>query len=247
MKKIRIDQYLVENGYFESRENAKRHIMAKQVLVNEEPIIKPGEMINPDKIKDVRVKNACPYVSRAGLKLAAAVKEFNIQFSDKVMLDVGSSTGGFCDYALQNGIKQVVALDVGTNQLAYKIRINPKVKVCEQTNFRTIDKDFFEDKFDIITMDVSFISSLLLVDNVYQFLEDDGLFILLIKPQFEADQSIKRNKKGVIVDSKVNEQVKDNVILAIKEHNFKCLGVIPSPIKGGNGNQEFIALFKKAQ
>lgn len=244
MKK-RLDVYLVEEGYFDSREQAKRNIMARNVLINDEPLIKPGDNIDPEKIKSVRVKDSCPYVSRAGLKLKAAIDSFDLDFKDKEMLDVGSSTGGFCDCALQHGASHVVALDVGTNQLAYKLRVDPRITVQEQTNFRTIEPDFFNKQFDLITMDVSFISSLLLVDNVYHNLKEDGYFVLLIKPQFEAGREVKRNKKGVITDIDVINQVKEQVVNEIKNHGFKCLNVIPSPIKGMSGNQEFIALFAK--
>lgn len=244
MKK-RLDVYLVEEGYFDSREQAKRNIMARNVLINDEPLIKPGDNIDPEKIKSVRIKDSCPYVSRAGLKLKAAIDGFDLDFKDKEMLDVGSSTGGFCDCALQHGASHVVALDVGTNQLAYKLRVDPRITVQEQTNFRTIESNFFNQQFDLITMDVSFISSLLLVDNVYHYLKEDGYFVLLIKPQFEAGREVKRNKKGVITDIDVINQVKDQVIEEIKNHGFKCLNVIPSPIKGMSGNREFIALFAK--
>lgn len=243
--KQRVDVYLVEQGYFESREQAKRHIMAKNVLINDEPCIKPGDNIDTNKVTSVRIKQRCPYVSRAGLKLKKAIDKWHLNFKDKRMLDVGSSTGGFCDCALQHGAKEIVALDVGTNQLFYNLRIDPRIQVCEQTNFRTIPKDFFDQPFDIITMDVSFISSLLLIDNVYYNLKDDGIFILLIKPQFEAGREIKRNKKGVIDNLTIVNQVKDDVVSEIKNHGFKCLGVCESPIKGASGNTEFLALFSK--
>ena len=245
MSKIRLDIYLYEEGYFDSREKAKRNIMAKNVLINDEPKIKPGELIDPKNIKSIRVKDKCPYVSRAGLKLAKAIEVFNLDLTNKVMLDVGSSTGGFVDCALQNGIGKVVALDVGTNQLAYKLRNHKQVKVFEQTNFRTIPNNFFKDKFDIITMDVSFISSLLLVENVYNNLKDDGIFILLIKPQFEAGIEVKRNKHGVIVNQEDINRVKNEVVNKIKDYGFKCIDVINSPIKGAKGNQEFLSLFVK--
>ena len=146
MSKQRLDLYLVENNYFQSREQAKRHIMAKCVYVNDEPIIKPGSIVDLNKPINIRIKTKCPFVSRAGLKLLKAIEYFKLDLTNKIMLDVGSSTGGFCDCALQHGIKQVYALDVGTNQLAYKIRTNPQVLVFEQTNFRTIPHDFFNVK-----------------------------------------------------------------------------------------------------
>lgn len=242
--KIRIDQFLVNNNYFETRQQAKTNIMAGNVLVDNEKIIKPGEMINPEKIKEIRIKtNSCKYASRAGLKLEQAIKEMNIDFQDKIVLDVGSSTGGFTDCALTYGAKEVNALDVGTNQLLYRLRNNKRVKVFEQTNFRTIPKDFFGQKFDIIMMDVSFISISLLIENVYNNLKDDGYFVVLIKPQFEAGKEIERTKKGVIKNKKDNENVKNDVVDMIKNNGFKCENIIKTKLKGTNGNQEYVGLF----
>jgi len=156
MSKIRIDVHLVEEGYFDTREKAKRAIMARQVLVNDTPVYKAGESFKLENIKSIRIKgNLCPYVSRGGLKLEKAIKYWDLQLGGKIMLDVGSSTGGFTDCALQHGIDHVYALDVGTNQLVYKIREDERVSVFEKTNFRTIDENFFDVKFDLITMDVS--------------------------------------------------------------------------------------------
>ena len=135
------------------------------------------------------------------------------------------------------------SLDVGTNQLLYRLRNDKRVKVFEQTNFRTIPEDFFGEKFDIIMMDVSFISISLLIENVYKNLKDDGYFVVLIRPQFEAKKEIERTKKGVIKYEKDNENVKNDVVEMIKNNGFKCLNVIKTKLKGTNGNQEYIGLF----
>ncbi len=246
MSKIRIDIYLVEHGFFPTREKAKRAIMAHQVLVNETPVYKAGETFKLENIKDVRIKgNVCPYVSRGGLKLAKAIEVFSIDCNNKTMLDVGSSTGGFTDCALQHGITSVAALDVGTNQLDYKIRNDDRVLVFEQTNFRTIKSDFFNNQFDLITMDVSFISALLLVDNVKMLLKDDGIFICLIKPQFEAGIRAERNHKGVITDPNIHLDVVSKFNESILTKGLYINNIIDSPIKGGNGNREFLAYITK--
>ena len=245
MSKVRIDSYLVEQGYFESREKAKRNIMAGLVLINDEKVAKPGDTYRLSDIKEIRLKgNECPYASRAGFKLEKAIKVFKVDMKDKIMLDVGSSTGGFTDCALIFGVKKVFALDVGTNQLIYRLRSDKRVEVYEKTNFRTIEKDFFKEKFDIITMDVSFISTILLMNNVVANLKKDGKFIMLIKPQFEAGREVVRTSKGIIKDEKVFKDVKVSIVKAATEKGLKCLNIIDSPIKGKNGNQEFLAIFK---
>lgn len=204
MAKIRIDQYLAEKGFVDSREKAKRSVMAGIVYIGNERVNKASEKFTEEELAKVIVKGKeCKYVSRAGLKLEKAIKIWNLNVEDKNMLDVGSSTGGFTDCALQHGMKHVVALDVGTNQLVYKLRVDERVTVMEQTNFRTVSVSDFEHKFDFITMDVSFISIKLLIENVEKLLKEDGVFICLIKPQFEVGKNIERNSKGVIVDYNV--------------------------------------------
>ncbi len=246
MAKVRIDKYLVEHDYFETREKAKRSIMAGIVLVNDMPVYKAGDMFDPEKIKEVRIKgDICPYASRGGLKLKKAIDTFNLDMKDKVMLDVGASTGGFTDCALKHDVEKVYALDVGTNQLIYRLREDGRVLVFEQTNFRTIDDDFFDTKFDFITMDVSFISTKLLIENVSNNLKDDGLFICLIKPQFEAGKDVQRNNKGVITDKAVHNKVVKDFVLNCKNVGLYVNKVIYSPIKGGSGNVEFLSLISK--
>ncbi len=246
MAKVRIDVYLVEKGYFETREKAKRSIMAGVVLVNNQPVHKAGENFKEEEIKEVRIKgDICPYASRGGLKLEKAIKRWNLSFDNQLMLDVGSSTGGFTDCALQNGARKVAALDVGTNQLVYKLRIDPRVEVYEQTNFRTIEKDFFSEKFDYITMDVSFISTNLLMENVAKNLKDEGKFICLIKPQFEAGKDAPRNENGVILDRNIHFNVITKFVENAMNHGLYLNKLTTSPIKGGKGNREFLGLLSK--
>ncbi len=244
MAKIRIDEYLLKNNYFTQLDDLKRHIMAGKVLINQQIITSGATKYNVEDIKDVVIKKKDnKYSSRAGYKLEKAITYWELDFKDKIVLDVGASTGGFVSCALAFGAHKVYALDVGTNQLDYNLRVNPNVKVFEQTNFRTIDKKFFNQKFDIITMDVSFISIKLLLSNVKKFLKDDGIFICLIKPQFEADKDVHRNK-GIIVDEKVHKQVIENIKENVTNHNMKFEDVIESPIQGAKGNKEFLALIK---
>lgn len=247
MKKIRIDQYLADNGFVESREKAKRSIMAGIVYIDVERVNKPSETFTPQQLEKVVVKGKeCPFVSRAGLKLERALKYWDIDINQLTMLDVGSSTGGFTDCALQAGAKHVVALDVGTNQLVYKLRTHPQVTVMEKTNFRTITKSQFDYEFDIITMDVSFISIKLLLANVSMLLKDGGIFICLIKPQFEVGRDVERNSKGVITDYSVYQPLLIDMITTFASFDLVINDIILSPIKGGNGNIEFLAHVSKS-
>lgn len=242
---MRIDEYLVKNKYFGDAKQASAYIMAGKVFVNEQKIAKPGEMINGEESFDIRIKNTRKYVSRGGLKLERAIDYWELDFEDKTVLDVGSSTGGFVDVALRAGAKKVVALDVGTNQLDYKLRVDPRVEVFEKTNFRTIAEDFFQGQFDIITMDVSFISVRLLLENIYANLKDEGIFICLIKPQFEAEKNLLDADKGIIVDADVRDEIVAKTIKEIEKNKFVVEDVIPSPITGAKGNKEFLALIRK--
>lgn len=246
MAKIRIDQYLADNGIVDSREKAKRSVMAGIVYIGSERVNKASEKFTEEQLSQVVVKGKeCPYVSRAGLKLEKAIKIWNLQMDGKQMLDVGSSTGGFTDCALQNGMKHVVALDVGTNQLVYKLRVDERITVMEQTNFRTVETDAFETLFDFITMDVSFISIKLLLANVSKLLKQDGQFICLIKPQFEVGKDVVRNAKGVITDYEVYRPLLLDMKVEFESHGLFMNDISVSPIKGGKGNIEFLVRVTK--
>ena len=244
MKKERIDVLLVEQGFFDSREKAKRAIMAGIVHDDYDIIDKPGTKIPIDS--NLHVKgNIMPYVSRGGLKLERALKEFSLDLKDKIMVDIGSSTGGFTDCALQNGAKLVYAVDVGTNQLVWKLRNDPRVIVKEQTNFRYATIELFENGVpSFATIDVSFISLKYIFDALKNILSFNDQVVALIKPQFEACRE-DVGKKGIVKDKKIHCRVIEKVIEFARADGFILEKLTYSPITGGEGNIEFLGLFVK--
>ena len=244
MKKERIDVLLVEQGFFDSREKAKRAIMAGIVHDDYDIIDKPGTKIPIDS--NLHVKgNIMPYVSRGGLKLERALKEFSLDLKDKIMVDIGSSTGGFTDCALQNGAKLVYAVDVGTNQLVWKLRNDPRVIVKEQTNFRYATIELFENGVPSFAMiDVSFISLKYIFDALKNILSFNDQVVALIKPQFEAGRE-DVGKKGIVKDKKIHCRVIEKVIEFARADGFILEKLTYSPITGGEGNIEFLGLFVK--
>ena len=243
MEKKRIDLLLVEQGFFDSREKAKRAIMAGIVHNDHEIIDKPGTKV-PVDMKVFVKGSVMPYVSRGGLKLEKALKYFDITMTDRVMVDIGSSTGGFTDCALQNKAKRVYAVDVGTNQLVWKLRNDPRVVVKEKTNFRHATTDLFEYELpNIATIDVSFISLKLIFEPLKDILNDGDDIVALIKPQFEAGRE-DVGKKGIVKDAKIHQRVIENVISYANECLFSIQNLTYSPITGGEGNIEFLAHFK---
>ena len=243
MEKKRIDLLLVEQGFFDSREKAKRAIMAGIVHNDHEIIDKPGTKVPVDMKLFVK-GSVMPYVSRGGLKLEKALKYFGITMTDRVMVDIGSSTGGFTDCALQNKAKRVYAVDVGTNQLVWKLRNDPRVVVKEKTNFRHATTDLFEYELpNIATIDVSFISLKLIFEPLKDILNDGDDIVALIKPQFEAGRE-DVGKKGIVKDAKIHQRVIENVISYANECQFSIQNLTYSPITGGEGNIEFLAHFK---
>ena len=244
MEKKRIDLLLVEQGFFDSREKAKRAIMAGIVHNDHEIIDKPGTKVPVDM--ELFVKGSVmPYVSRGGLKLEKALKYFDITMTDRVMVDIGSSTGGFTDCALQNKAKRVYAVDVGTNQLVWKLRNDSRVVVKEKTNFRHATTDLFEYELpNIATIDVSFISLKLIFEPLKDILNDGDDIVALIKPQFEAGRE-DVGKKGIVKDAKIHQRVIENVISYANECQFSIQNLTYSPITGGEGNIEFLGLFVK--
>lgn len=243
MEKKRIDLLLVEQGFFDSREKAKRAIMAGIVHNDHEIIDKPGTRVPVDMKLFVK-GSVMPYVSRGGLKLEKALKYFDITMTDRVMVDIGSSTGGFTDCALQNKAKRVYAVDVGTNQLVWKLRNDPRVVVKEKTNFRHATTDLFEYELpNIATIDVSFISLKLIFEPLKDILNDGDDIVALIKPQFEAGRE-DVGKKGIVKDAKIHQRVIENVISYANECQFSIQNLTYSPITGGEGNIEFLAHFK---
>ena len=245
-KKMRLDEYLVENEYFENLDVAQRQIMIGNVIINEQKIEKAGEIINIEKIKSIRIKEKdIPYVSRGGLKLEKAIKEFNLDFENKIVMDVGASTGGFTDCALQNGAKFVYAVDVGTNQLDWKLRTNNKIKSIENKHINNLEKEDIEDEIDIIVMDISFISIKRVLHKIEEFLKKDGFTVFLIKPQFEAERE--DIEKGIVKDTNVHKKIIDDIVEESKKYNLYLQNLTESPIKGTKGNTEYLAVFSKEE
>lgn len=238
-KKERIDVLLVERGLIETREKAKRSVMAGLVFCNNERIDKPGAKVDIDA--ELLVKgDLLPYVSRGGLKLEKAITEFQFDLQDKVVIDIGSSTGGFTDCALQNGAKLVYAVDVGYNQLAWKLRQDERVVVLERTNFRYVTKETFTKGIpNFATIDVSFISLRLILPTLATVLQKGSHVSALVKPQFEAGRD-EVGKKGIIRDKRVHQSVLEEVTNFALDIGFDIKGLSYSPIKGGEGNIEFL-------
>ncbi|KRL98067.1 TlyA family RNA methyltransferase [Liquorilactobacillus satsumensis] len=246
MKKERVDVLLVKQGLFETREQAKRAVMAGEILgVNEERLDKPGVKIDSTTKLHFKGKKM-PFVSRGGYKLAKALKSFQLSPKGKIMLDIGASTGGFTDVALQNGAALSYALDVGTNQLAWKIRQDERVIVMENTNFRYSKlADFKHGRPEFATIDVSFISLELILPPLHEIIEPNGDVIALIKPQFEAGRE-NVGKHGIVHDPKVHQQVLTEILSFALAAGFDVCGLDFSPITGGEGNIEFLVHLKAA-
>ncbi|MFD1484345.1 TlyA family RNA methyltransferase [Lacticaseibacillus baoqingensis] len=240
MSKERIDVLLVEQGLFLSREQAKRAVMAGEVYdQNNERLDKPGVKIAADSILHVKGKTM-PYVSRGGLKLAKALKVFDLDLTGKTVLDIGASTGGFTDVALQNGAQKSYALDVGYNQLAWKLREDPRVIVMERVNFRySKPEDFTQGPVEFAMTDVSFISLKLILPPLKAILQPNGHAVALIKPQFEAGPA-NVGKKGIVRDPAVHRAVLKMIVDFSLAAGYNVLGLDFSPIKGGEGNIEFL-------
>lgn len=241
--KLRLDEYLVENEYYESLDLAKRNIMAGNVLINEIKKEKPGEIIEINKIKSIRVKQRdCPYVSRGGLKLEKAIKEFKIDFKDKMVLDIGASTGGFTDCALQNGAKFVYAIDVGTNQLDWKLRNNIQIKSIENKHINDLEfMDIDNVKPDILVMDISFISIKKVILNLKKFMRNDSVGIFLIKPQFEVSREFL--EKGIVKDINEQKNIIEEIVNDFETKGVYLKNITVSPIRGSKGNIEYLAEF----
>lgn len=238
MKKERLDALLTAKGLFESRAKAQAAIMAGQILVNEQKIDKPGTQVPEDAAIRI-LGDKLPYVSRGGLKLEKALKIFPISVEGKVVADIGASTGGFTDCALQNGAAKVYAIDVGYGQLAWKLRSDERVVNMERTNVRYLEKEHLAEMVDAATIDVAFISLDKVLPAVHKILKPEGFVIALIKPQFEAGKE-NVGKKGVVRDPKVHEAVINNVIAFAKNEGFGIAGLEFSPIKGPEGNIEYL-------
>lgn len=244
MKK-RIDVLLVDMGYFESREQARRHIMAGSVFVDNQRVDKAGTAVKIDS--DIRVKGKLiPYVSRGGLKLEKALKNFYLTVKDKVCMDIGASTGGFTDCMLQNGARKVYSVDVGYGQLAWKLRQDERVVCLERQNIRYLDESLLDEKPNFASIDVSFISLRLVLPKAWSILADSGRIVALIKPQFEAGRE-KVGKKGVVREKSTHIEVIDNISKIALKDGFRILDLDFSPIKGPEGNIEYLIYLEKIE
>lgn len=247
MAKERVDVLAYKQGLFDTREQAKRGVMAGLVVavINGERFDKPGEKI--DEATELKLKGEkLKYVSRGGLKLEKALNQFGLSVEGKIAIDIGASTGGFTDVMLQNGASQVFSVDVGTNQLAWKLRNDPRVVSMEQFNFRYAEPDDFEVTPSFASIDVSFISLDLILPALHRILADNGQVVALVKPQFEAGRE-QIGKNGIIKDPKIHLAVLEKVAAFAGIHGFAVMGVDYSPIQGGHGNIEFLMYLEKKE
>lgn len=238
--KKRLDVLLVEKGLADSRSLAQSLILAGKVLVNDERIDKPGHNISEDAV--LRVKDQLKYVGRGGLKLEKALEEFKPEIQNKIGIDVGASTGGFTDCALQNGAKKIYAFDAGHGQLHWRLQTDERVINHEKTNFRHLDLNLIQDPIDFAVMDVSFISITKLIPKIKEvfFLSKTPKWVVfLIKPQFEAGKN-EIGKGGIVKDPSVKQKVIQTIESFMENEGFENLSVIPSPIFGADGNEEFL-------
>ena len=236
--KTRADQLLVDRGLAESRSKAQALILAGLVFSGERRIDKAGQPLAPDSELAVRGKDP-PWVSRGGIKLAHALEHFGWDVTDAVALDVGASTGGFTDVLLQRGARKVFAVDVGTNQLAWKLRQDPRVVVHEQTNARYLTDSVVTESVNLIVCDASFIGLAKVLDRALDFARPGGRLIALVKPQFEADRS-EIGKSGVVRDAQVHDRVCAAAADWLVSRGWRVEGITPSPITGPEGNVEFL-------
>lgn len=237
--KERIDVLMVKNGLAVSREKAKAMIMAGIVFVGGLRIEKPGAELPEESLIDLKGETL-PFVSRGGLKLAKAVKAFDLSFQDLIVADIGSSTGGFTDCVLQNGATRVYAVDVGYGQLAWKLRSDPRVISMERVNARYLKKESLPEQVDWVVSDVAFISITKIFSAMLSILKEEGQVLTLIKPQFEAGRE-HVGKKGVVKDANVHKQVLEHVLSEAENFGFHVLGLEYSPIRGPEGNIEYLA------
>lgn len=243
MKK-RIDVLLFERGLAPSREKARTLIMAGSVYVNNQKFDKPGDTVSDDAEIEVR-GSTLKYVSRGGLKLEKAMQLFPIDLNGKICMDIGASTGGFTDCMLQNGAQKVYSVDVGYGQLAWQLRQDPRVVNLERTNARYLTREQVPEEIDFFSVDVSFISLRIILPAVRPLLRDGGLAVCLIKPQFEAGRE-KVGKKGVVRDRAVHEEVVETICRFALENGYSVLGLTFSPVKGPEGNIEYLVYLEKS-
>lgn len=239
----RLDVLCVTSGLAESRTKAKNLITEGRVSVNGKIEKKPALLVDEDSTVSISASSE-DYVSRGALKLKHALEQFNIDVKNAVAVDIGASTGGFTEVLLQNGIRKVYAVDVGKGQLHSKIKGNPRVISMEETNARTLSESDFPDTVSVVVMDVSFISQTLIYPSVFKILKENGIFVSLVKPQFEVGRE-NVGKGGIVKNEKLYAQLKEKIKDSATQNGLELSGYIPSPIEGGDGNREFLAYFIK--
>jgi 23S rRNA (cytidine1920-2'-O)/16S rRNA (cytidine1409-2'-O)-methyltransferase len=241
-KKARLDTRLVEGGFFPSREQAQRAIMAGEVRVGEMVVDKASAKIGADAA--ITVNSAPAYVGRGGLKLEGALRHFGISVTGMTALDIGASTGGFTDCLLQEGAKKVYAIDVGHGQLAWKIRSDPRVVVREKLNARFLTRTDIPESIDLCVIDVSFISLTLILPNAFELVTPNGMVLALIKPQFELEAS-DVGRGGIVRDAALHEKAQEKIRQFVANAGHEVVGIVPSKITGTDGNQEFFICARK--
>jgi 23S rRNA (cytidine1920-2'-O)/16S rRNA (cytidine1409-2'-O)-methyltransferase len=241
----RLDQLLVDQGHYPSREKAKRAVMAGVVWVEGRLVDKPGTKVSEEVDLELRETRE-PFVSRGGRKIASALDHFDLDPTGMNCLDVGASTGGFTDCLLQRGAERVVALDVGRGQLDYRLRQDPRVEVMEGVNARYLTSEDLGEHFDLIVADLSFISLVKVVPALIPFLEPGGILLVLVKPQFEVGKG-QVGKGGIVRDDQVRRRVVDERCQDLASLGLKFVGIVDSEVSGAKGNQETFALFRRAQ
>jgi 23S rRNA (cytidine1920-2'-O)/16S rRNA (cytidine1409-2'-O)-methyltransferase len=241
-KKIRIDNFLVARGFFESRESAQRAIMAGEVRAGDHIITKSSDLVALDA--DVLVAQRPRYASRGALKLEGALDFFRIDVRDKVAIDIGASTGGFTDCLLQRGAAKVYAVDVGHGQLAWKIRNDPRVVVLEKLNARFLSREHIPELVDLCVIDVSFISLSLILPRAFELITPEGVILALIKPQFELQRK-DVGGGGIVRDPALHEKAQQKIVKFAETANFCVVGLVPSTITGADGNQEFFICLRR--
>jgi len=241
-KKARIDQTLVERGFFASRERAQRAIMAGEVRVGDRVFAKAAELIEIDA--PISIVQPPQFASRGALKLGGALDFFGVEVKGKTALDIGSSTGGFTDCLLQRGAAKLFAVDVGHGQLAWKLRNDPRVTVMEKVNARYLSREDISEVADLCVIDVSFISLTLILPRAFELIAPEGMILALIKPQFELQRK-DVGRGGIVREPALHEKVQQKIVKFVEEANYHVVGLVPSTITGTDGNQEFFICIRK--
>lgn len=239
---MRLDQILVERALYPSREMAQRAVMAGEVRIGDQVAQKSSLLIDPDA--PIATAEVPRFVGRGGLKLDGVVDHFAIDVADRIAVDIGASTGGFTDCLLQRGARKVYAIDVGHGQLAWKIRNDPRVTVFEKTNARIVSSSLIGQRADICVIDVSFISLTLILPNAFELITPSGIVLALIKPQFELKRA-EVGRGGIVRDSSLHEKAQRKIASFVEAGGNHVMGLVPSPITGTDGNQEFFICARK--